>query len=155
MSDNHTPTRTDQERNVTDPHSGQGSVRPRGDAYVFVANLRAHQEQLDPDGVMVGVSRQALDEALALIDRLTLASLHVRGLRRVLVEADGVMAFIKSTARHYYGSCETDDICAAASLIKAAIIDADDMLARLEKGSVEHQIEMAVVRTTLNQAVPL
>lgn len=33
-------------------------------------NLRDHQTQLDMDGVMVGVSRQAIDEVLAEIERL-------------------------------------------------------------------------------------
>jgi len=28
-------------------------------------NLRTHQKQLDADGIMVGVSRQAVDETLA------------------------------------------------------------------------------------------
>ena len=31
----------------------------------FIEQLRDHQQQLDADGVMVGVSRQALDEAMA------------------------------------------------------------------------------------------
>lgn len=35
-----------------------------------VKNLRNHQDQCDADGVMVKVSRQALDETLAAIDRL-------------------------------------------------------------------------------------
>ena len=33
-----------------------------------IDNLRNNQQQLDQDGVMVGVSRQALDEVLAHID---------------------------------------------------------------------------------------
>lgn len=33
--------------------------------------LRTHQEQCDMDGVMVKVSRQAVDETLAIIDRLS------------------------------------------------------------------------------------
>lgn len=37
-----------------------------------VAHLREHQQQLDPDGVSVGVSRQALDEVLALLSATTL-----------------------------------------------------------------------------------
>lgn len=41
----------------------------RPDAAIY--QLRNHQEQLDPDGVMVGVSRQALDETLDYIERLT------------------------------------------------------------------------------------
>ena len=36
-----------------------------------VENLRTHQEQCDMDGVMVKVSRQAVDETLAIIDRLS------------------------------------------------------------------------------------
>lgn len=39
-----------------------------------VANLREQQTQLDADGVMVAVSRQALDETLALYDE-TLSAL--------------------------------------------------------------------------------
>lgn len=35
-----------------------------------VANLRINQRQLDRDGCEVGVSRQALDEAIAEIDYL-------------------------------------------------------------------------------------
>jgi len=34
-------------------------------------NLRTHQKQLDADGIMVGVSRQALEEVLAYFDALT------------------------------------------------------------------------------------
>lgn len=37
-------------------------------------NLREHQTQLDADGVMVGVSRQALDETLELLDSLLSAA---------------------------------------------------------------------------------
>jgi len=33
-------------------------------------NLQENQKQLDADGVMVGVSRQALDETLDLVDQL-------------------------------------------------------------------------------------
>jgi hypothetical protein len=33
-------------------------------------NLKTHQRQLDADGCEVGVSRQALDEVLALVERL-------------------------------------------------------------------------------------
>lgn len=33
-------------------------------------NLRSHQRQLDADGSMVGVSRQALDEVFVEIERL-------------------------------------------------------------------------------------
>jgi hypothetical protein len=36
-----------------------------------VSNLREHQEQCDMDGAMVKVSRQAVDEVLAIIDRIT------------------------------------------------------------------------------------
>ena len=32
--------------------------------------LRSHQEQLDADGIMVGVSRQAVDETLAQYNAL-------------------------------------------------------------------------------------
>ena len=32
--------------------------------------LREHQQQLDADGIMVGVSRQALDETLAQLTKL-------------------------------------------------------------------------------------
>ena len=32
--------------------------------------LRTHQEQLDADGIMVGVSRQAIDETLTELDNL-------------------------------------------------------------------------------------
>lgn len=36
-----------------------------------IANLHTEQTPLDADGVMVAVSREALDQALELIDRLT------------------------------------------------------------------------------------
>jgi hypothetical protein len=36
-----------------------------------IEQLRDHQEQLDFDGVMVGVSRQALDETLAYVEALS------------------------------------------------------------------------------------
>jgi hypothetical protein len=35
-----------------------------------VENLRNHQQQLDADGIMVGVSRQALEETLAHVELL-------------------------------------------------------------------------------------
>lgn len=39
-----------------------------------IEQLKTHQTQLDQDGVMVGVSRQALDEALAAVEQaLTMA----------------------------------------------------------------------------------
>jgi hypothetical protein len=38
-----------------------------------IKNLRESQQQLDADGTMVGVSRQALDEALASHDALAAA----------------------------------------------------------------------------------
>jgi len=41
--------------------------------HAAIENLKTHQQQLDADGCMVGVSRQALDEALLLIDNLTAA----------------------------------------------------------------------------------
>lgn len=40
------------------------------DAPECVRQLASHQERLDQDGVMVGVSRQALDETLEYITRL-------------------------------------------------------------------------------------
>jgi hypothetical protein len=35
-----------------------------------IENLTTHQQQLDPDGCRVGVSRQALDETLALVKEM-------------------------------------------------------------------------------------
>lgn len=35
-----------------------------------IDNLKTNQKQLDVDGCMVGVSRQALDETLALVDEM-------------------------------------------------------------------------------------
>lgn len=37
-----------------------------------IKNLQTNQQQLDADGCMVGVSRQALDETLAEVERLQL-----------------------------------------------------------------------------------
>jgi hypothetical protein len=39
-----------------------------------VENLACHQEQCDQDGVMVKVSRQALDEVLEVINKLAIAA---------------------------------------------------------------------------------
>ncbi len=39
--------------------------------------LKGHQQQLDADGCMVGVSRQALDETLALVDSLLATSREI------------------------------------------------------------------------------
>jgi hypothetical protein len=39
-----------------------------------VENLACHQEQCDQDGVMVKVSRQALDEVLEAINKLAIAA---------------------------------------------------------------------------------
>ena len=38
-----------------------------------IENLRTNQKQLDADGCMVGVSRQALDQTLDLIERARVA----------------------------------------------------------------------------------
>jgi hypothetical protein len=46
-----------------------------------IKNLQEYQKQLDMDGVMVGVSRQALDEVLAYVTRP--AAAHSEELRRV------------------------------------------------------------------------
>jgi len=43
-----------------------------------VANLRKYQTQLDADGCMVAVSRQSLDETLALVDRMDAALCFIR-----------------------------------------------------------------------------
>ena len=52
------------------PHRSMGG-RMRGRVMTPAEqNLRDHQTQLDMDGVMVGVSRQAIDEVLAEIERL-------------------------------------------------------------------------------------
>lgn len=45
--------------------------RLSGEERRAVENLRTHQEQCDMDGVMVKVSRQAVDETLAIIDHLS------------------------------------------------------------------------------------
>lgn len=39
-----------------------------------VENLACHQEQCDQDGIMVKVSRQALDEVLEAINKLTITA---------------------------------------------------------------------------------
>lgn len=39
-----------------------------------VENLACHQEQCDMDGIMVKVSRQALDEVLEAINKLAIAA---------------------------------------------------------------------------------
>ena len=72
----------------------------------------------DPSPDRVNVPARPTDAVALLLGA-------VRGLRSVLVEADGVMAYVKATADQYYGSSETDDIGHAANLIKAAIKDAD------------------------------
>jgi len=41
-----------------------------------VENLTCHQEQCDMDGVMVKVSRQALDQVLGTINALAIISSH-------------------------------------------------------------------------------
>lgn len=35
-----------------------------------IKNLKEHQQQIDADGCMVGVSRQALDETLTLVEEM-------------------------------------------------------------------------------------
>lgn len=44
-----------------------------------IINLRSNQRQLDADGVEVGVSRQALDETLAVFDDLLEALRKIEG----------------------------------------------------------------------------
>lgn len=43
-----------------------------------IENLKTNQRQLDADGCEVGVSRQALDEALALTDNLVALAAQYR-----------------------------------------------------------------------------
>ena len=38
--------------------------------HAAISALREHQQQLDPDGIMVGVSRQALEETLCYVEEL-------------------------------------------------------------------------------------
>jgi hypothetical protein len=54
-----------------------------------IENLKAEQRQLDPDGVEVGVSRQALEEALALNAELLNAAI------RVIATRDEFFAYAK------------------------------------------------------------
>ncbi len=77
-----------------------------------VANLRDHQTQLDADGCMVAVSRQALDETLALVDRMFASLCFVR----------------ESLVAHGTGSCgrfcEADVGPEPEFLVEIAYIDA-------------------------------
>lgn len=64
------PGRIEESDGLTSPVvPGSGTPRRDGE-HPAVANLRACQRQLDFDGIEVGVSRQALDETLALHDEL-------------------------------------------------------------------------------------
>lgn len=45
-----------------------------------IQNLKQYQDQLDENGIFVGVSRQALDEALAYIDTLQAENARLRAL---------------------------------------------------------------------------
>ena len=56
-----------------------------------IQNLIDHQRQLDMDGCEVGVSRQALDEALA----------HIRTLERALDKAEVALAPFVQTYREF------------------------------------------------------
>lgn len=60
--------------------------RPEG----AIENLKAHQEQLDADGIMVGVSRQALEEALEYVGKL----------HAVLTKAEGKLRYLEAQARN-------------------------------------------------------
>ena len=68
------PVADEQARRGFNVRVGSGPVprEPAGLAaeHPAIANLRNSQKQLDADGTMVGVSRQALDEALAIHDGL-------------------------------------------------------------------------------------
>lgn len=61
----------------------EGASIPGALEHPAVANLRAHQTQLDADGIMVGVSRQALDELLALYDGMLSAPIYADEVRKV------------------------------------------------------------------------
>ncbi len=50
-----------------------GGFTPGPVEHPAIAHLREHQRQLDADGCEVGVSRQALDETLAILDNVTTA----------------------------------------------------------------------------------
>lgn len=60
--------------------SGSAVVIPGQTEAACVANLQANQKQLDPDGIMVGVSRQALDETLAMVGKLTAENRDLRAI---------------------------------------------------------------------------
>ena len=54
-----------------------------------IENLKTNQNQLDADGCMVGVSRQALDEVLTLLDNLQYAIEPFEKAARVIAAHDG------------------------------------------------------------------
>jgi hypothetical protein len=56
-----------------------------------IENLRTNQQQLDMDGIIVGVSRQALEEVLAYVERLR--AVPAPGWRAMPKEQPGVYPF--------------------------------------------------------------
>ena len=62
-----------------------------------VQNLHEYQRQLDADGTFVGVSRQALDEVLTVIDAAPAMIAELKALRRAVAMSE----LIASTADEY------------------------------------------------------
>lgn len=68
-----------------------------------IENLTENQQQLDADGIMVGVSRQALDETLAImgemyrvLNRICELNRDGRIIARTLGDAEAILSKYKS-----------------------------------------------------------
>lgn len=97
-----------------------------------IANLRTNQRQLDMDGCEVAVSRQALDETLALTSRLTgalnfIMAFYVPGQRHLdtnawkQAECSGWLALfdagcIEQLPTHAFSSADVAEITAGKPL---------------------------------------
>ena len=95
-----------------------------------IEELKTHQTQLDQDGVMVGVSRQALEELLAHVA----APAHpapIAGLEPVASLLDELREY---TALRYAGDCK----CGNCQLVPRATLDrAIQTMAQLEAHAAE------------------
>ena len=113
-----------------------------------IEELKNHQTQLDQDGVMVGVSRQALEELLAHVA----APAHpapIAGLEPVASLLDELREY---TALRYAGDCK----CGNCQLVPRATLDrAIQTMAQLEAHAAEQVRPLVEALEGLIEAVEL
>lgn len=90
-----------------------------------IDSLREEHRQLDPEGIEVGVSRQALDETLVFIAKLEAKLDSVRGCRLYVRSCGEFHPFGTYGYDEAEGFAE-DDCWIRASAVKSALGDEDE-----------------------------